>query len=190
MLYFGAVALLLATLVAVYWLRIYRHPLLRRLSHHPEQLPELEPESLAEARRLLRRTRRLDTTLAQTGVSTRTLDQAVALATSPDSDSKPVAFCETLARRLQGRCELIEHQDLALFTLTLPDGFLLNLQRCLLVSPNPNQTPVELAPQLRRQPGLSITVEELWRQPCDRRAGTRRLPRDGHQADGGVEHWI
>ncbi len=157
-----------------YWLRIYRHPLLLRLSARPEQLPDLELESLGEARRLLRLTRRLDTTLARAGIGAGTLDRAATLAAAPD----PTTFCETLARRLQGRCEPLPHNDLALFTLTLPDGFLLNLQRCLLVSPDPRQAPAELATQLTGLQVASAPVGLLIGRTPEQRAALRRLPRD------------
>ncbi len=92
---------MLTNLVAIYWLRIYRHPLLLRLSHHPEQLPDLEPESLAEARHLLRRTRRLDTTLARTGIGGRTLDLAFFLGEQNGRFAFRVPLFRDMIRRLE-----------------------------------------------------------------------------------------
>ena len=174
MLYLGALALLLAAVALAYWVRIVRHPLLLRLSAQPESLPDLELESLGEARRLLRRTRRLEATLASAGISSGTLDQATALAASPD----PKAFCETLARLLQGSCEPHSHNHLALFTLALPEGFLLNLQRCLLAVPDPRQAPKELAAQLSGLQVAGAPVGLLIGREPEQRAALKNLPRD------------
>ncbi len=173
-LYLGALALLLATVLLVYWLRVYRHPLLLRLSQHPEQLPDLELESLNEAQRLLRRTRRLDSTLAQAGISAATLERAARLAAAAD----PSLFCATLAQRLQGRCETLAHTDLKLQTLTLPAGFLLNLQHCLLVAPTPDQAPAELAAQLSGLQVAGAPVCLLIGQDTAQRTALKHLPRD------------
>ena len=177
-LYLGALALLLASALLVYWQRVYRHPLLLRLSQHPEQLPDLELESLHEAQRLLRRTRRLDSTLAQAGISAATLARATRLAAAAD----PSLLCETLAQRLQGRCQTLAHTDLKLHTLTLPAGFLLNLQHCLLVSPKPDQVPdkapAELAAQLGGLQVAGAPVGLLIGQGAAQRTALKHLPRD------------
>jgi hypothetical protein len=70
--------LLLLTLVALFYLRRYRHPLVQQLSGDPALLLHLLPEQLQEAHTRLEQTRRLDTVLSQTEVTRNTLDESIA----------------------------------------------------------------------------------------------------------------
>jgi hypothetical protein len=70
--------LLLLTLVTLFYLRRYRHPLVLQLSSDPALLLHLLPEQLQEAHTRLEQTRGLDTVLSQTEVTRNTLNESIA----------------------------------------------------------------------------------------------------------------
>ena len=116
--------LLLLTLVALFYLRRYRHPLVLQLSGNPALLLHLLPEQLQEAHTRLEQTRRLNTVLAQTEVTRNTLDESIAFF----GHTTPEAKAQWLARRIGGvistppRAEG-QSERVQLWELRLPDAF-------------------------------------------------------------------
>lgn len=75
--HFSQFVRLLFTLVALFYLRRYRHPLVLQLSGDPALLLHLLPEQLPEASRRLRQTQRLETVLSKTEVTRKSLDESI-----------------------------------------------------------------------------------------------------------------
>ena len=90
--------LLPLTLIALFYLRRYRHPLVLQLSGDPALLLHLLPEQLQEALTRLVQTRRLDTVLSRAEVTRRTLDESIEFF----GHTTPEAKAQWLARRIGG----------------------------------------------------------------------------------------
>ncbi|VFM98038.1 MAG: hypothetical protein BECKG1743D_GA0114223_104522 [Candidatus Kentron sp. G] len=137
-------ALFLLTLSALYYLRLYRHPLVRRLSTEPAGLLRLPPGELPRADKLLRRVRRLESILSQAGVRGPTLAAAL---------EHPAQSAEARCRALAGRLGA-ESQPVAvgLWQVKLGDNFPLNLTECLLCLPEFNEPAPAVLAQLEASP--------------------------------------
>jgi len=138
--------LILLTLVIGY-LQIYRHPLVTRLSARPEDLHDLIPTELAKAKRLLQRTRRLNSVLANAEVQPAWLTGAMQL-----SEDDPQTRCQALARRLGIACQQNSNADPHLWTLPLGADFPLNLEQCTLYLPLGDLASADIITRLRNRP--------------------------------------
>ncbi|MCZ6875782.1 MAG: hypothetical protein O7G88_20005, partial [bacterium] len=149
------------TLVALVYLRRYRHPLVVQLSGEPALLLQLPPEQLQEAQTRLKQTRRLDTVLSKTEVTQRTLDAGIAFFGRATPEEK----AQRLARRIGGEVSPLPREDrgegLVLYELRLPDDFPLNLDRCLLGFPATDSAPQDFLADLRGIPQTRLRVSLL-----------------------------
>ncbi|MCP4693991.1 MAG: hypothetical protein GY859_38510, partial [Desulfobacterales bacterium] len=117
--------------VATYYLRVYLHPLVTRLSEKPGELLTLPVEQLAPAARLLKRTRRLDTVLAECDVKGPLLENAAMFFDGMDMDERAALLIERVG-------EMTASSDLdgvRLFTIRLAPEFMLSLDDCTVVMP-------------------------------------------------------
>ena len=151
--------LLPLTLVSLFYLRRYRHPLVLQLSGDPALLLHLLPEQLQEALTRLVQTRRLDTVLSRAEVTRRTLDESIAFF----GHTTPEAKAQWLARRIGGHVSLLpraEGQDerVQLWEWHLPEAFPLNLDRCLLGFPAADSHPQDFLDNLRTIPQTRMRV--------------------------------
>ena len=151
--------LLLLTLVALFYLRRYRHPLVLQLSGDPALLLHLLPEQLQEAHTRLEQTRRLDTVLSKTEVTRKTLDESIAFFGHTTSEAK----AQWLARRIGGVMSLLPQAEgqgdrLQLWEWRLPEAFPLNLDRCLLGFPAADSNPQDFLDHLRTIPQARMRV--------------------------------
>ncbi|RKZ72609.1 MAG: hypothetical protein DRR19_31920, partial [Candidatus Parabeggiatoa sp. nov. 1] len=127
--------LLLGIGIAIYYLRLYRHPIVQALSADTSRLLTTPLEQLAQTKRLLQRTHRLDTVLVNNEVPVEWLDNAIHFATM--SNAQRTAL---LAQRLIATEKATENADI--FMLKLGEAFPLNLSRCLLYFP-PTDLPTQ-----------------------------------------------
>ncbi|WP_459872712.1 hypothetical protein [Endothiovibrio diazotrophicus] len=148
-LYAALAALLTAALIALYYLRLYRHPLVVRVSSSPEALLALPLTQLPEAHTLLRRTRRWETVLESVRVSPSRINEAERF-----SHDDPQQRLERLTHRLVLTPEPTPAPEKGLFTLPLDERFPINLTRCLLFLPAAELDAGEALSILRAQPGL------------------------------------
>jgi hypothetical protein len=154
--------LLLLPLVALFYLRRYRHPLVLQLSRNPALLLHLLPEQLQEAHTRLEQTRRLDTVLSQTEVTHNTLGKSIAFF----GDTTPEAKAQWLARRIGGVVSPLpraegQNERGRLWELRLPEAFPLNLDRCLLGFPAADSNPQDFLDDLRTIPQARLRVSLL-----------------------------
>ncbi len=131
-LFAGLAALFLATLSVLYYLLLYRHPLVRQLSAEPAGLLRLVPSRLPQARRLLRRTRRLVDVLGKVGAQPPDLAAALAYPGLPAEER-----CRVLAVRLGVASEAVAA---GLWRLRFGEGFPVNLTECLVHFPERGQS--------------------------------------------------
>ncbi len=146
-LYTSLAVLLVGSTTGVYYLRLYRHPLVTRVSAQPEALLQLVPEELPKAQQLLTRTRRLPSILNSLGVQSQWLEGAMAF-----SQDDAEARAKALARRLAVECQGAADNDPFLWTLPLGAGFPLNLEQCLLYLAPGELAPTDIVVRLRSKP--------------------------------------
>lgn len=123
--------LLLILWPALYYLRLYRHPIVVNLSANPAHLLVMPLEQLAQTKRVLQQTHRLDTILADNEVDITWLDDAIDFLSVTSNQKR----CELLAERLNAVvCERpkANQVDENVFALYLGETFPLNFDRCLL----------------------------------------------------------
>jgi len=114
--------------IAIYYLRLYRHPIVQALSADTSQLLTTRLEQLAQAKRLLQRTHRLDTVLVNNEVPIEWLDNAIHFATMSNAERAAL-----LANRLIATEKATENA--VIFMLKLGETFPLNLSRCMVYFP-------------------------------------------------------
>ena len=140
--------------IAIYYLRLYRHPLVQALSADMSQLLTTPLEQLAETKRLLERTHRLDTILANNQVPVEWLDNAILFTTISNAERAAL-----LAQRLIATEKATENKDI--FILKLGETFPLNLTRCRVYFP-PSQLSVqqvrEQLPEEELNPQVSLII--------------------------------
>src|SRR5262249_4014359 len=129
--YAGLAVLFVGSGTGVYYLRLYRHPLVMQLSASQQALRHLPLEQLTQAQRLLRRTGRLAAVLAAETIQRPWLTQAISFARTPDAHTR----CALLATRLQAVCEPVPTDHLTLFKLRMGEDFMLNIDYLLLALP-------------------------------------------------------
>ena len=132
-------------LIALFYLRRYRHPLVVQLSANATALLRLPTEQLGDARIRLTKTNRLKATLAEAEVTAQTLSSAVAFV----EKKTPEERAQWLADRLGASVEAVQP---SLWELHLLDTFPLNLDRCLLSFPSAEAAPMDVYTQFRAIP--------------------------------------
>lgn len=140
---------LLLTLLALFYLRRYRHPLVVQLSETPAQLLQLPPEQLAEAKTRLTQTRRLAKILSEAEVTSKTLAQGISFMEKKGTEEK----AQSLANRLGTTAR---QSGPTLWDLPLPAHFPLNLDRCFLYFPELKIEPNDLFNDLKAIPETRI----------------------------------
>ena len=133
-LYWILAPLLLMVLIALFFLRRYRHPLVVQLSSQPALLLKLPPEQLQDARLRLEQTRRFEQILSDAEVTRQTFSQAIAFI----KEKAPQEKAQCLAKRLGTATKNLKP---ALWELRLPDNFPLNVDCCLLYFPAADSEP-------------------------------------------------
>lgn len=130
--YLGIILILLAFFILislVFYVRIYKHPLVLQLSNYPENLLKLPLQQLPEAKKLLNITWRLNTVLARCNISSTTFNQAVLFL-----QATPEQQASILNHRLMSKIEQLSPQIFLIrFTMLR-----LNLENCLLYFPENN----------------------------------------------------
>lgn len=145
--------LALACGTGAYYLYLYRHPLVSRLSAQPTALLALTPAELPQARRLLARSHRLRSVLASTGVQPAWLSNAMTLTTDD-----PATRCQALASRFGSPGRGPDADDPWLWRLPLGATFPLNLEQCLLYLPPADLAPDDLIARLHQR---ADTLEQV-----------------------------
>ena len=139
------IALGVGVLLAAFYLRVYRNPLLVHLSVSPVELVATTLDRLPAARRYLRLTRRLDDVLAVAGVTSASLEQAITF-----DYQAALERARYFARRLRAQCEEKRSSGaIPRFVLRLSDEFILNLPSFELWLPNEAVSVSELRDALR-----------------------------------------
>jgi len=136
-------------LALLYYLRLYRHPIVQALSADSSQLLEIPLEQLSGTQYLLQRTHRLDTVLANNGASLKWLENAINFATLSNAER-----CAWLATRLMAEKMGTDHADI--FELLLNETFPLRLESCLVYFPVADST--EVMSLLKKEMSLQVTV--------------------------------
>jgi hypothetical protein len=132
-LYVIGVMIFLGILAGLYYLRYFHHPLVLGLSEIPGRLLGLLPGQLTQAGRLFFPAPRLETLLSSAGVSRERYNRALAFYHDPGNT--PAQQCQYLARRLEALMEPVYEKEIFIYQLQMAPGFILNMDRCLLVIP-------------------------------------------------------
>ncbi|MEE9355374.1 MAG: WD40 repeat domain-containing protein, partial [Methylococcaceae bacterium] len=148
-----AIVLPLITFAIVY-LRRYRHPLLVELSDNPDSLLLIQPEQLSEARSRLQKTKRLETILSKSNVTSRTLDNGIDFFATDSNEQK----IQHLESRLGTQATKIKE---CLWKLQLPQNFPLNLQYCLVYFPQKKIAADDVFTDLKAIPEISRSTTLL-----------------------------
>jgi sugar lactone lactonase YvrE len=144
--------ILLGTGIVVYYLRLYRHPIVQALSADTSRLlTTTQLEQLAQTKRLLQRTHLLDTVLVNNEVPVEWLDNAIHFTTM--SNAQRAAL---LAQRLIATAKATENADI--FMLKLGEAFPLNLSRCQIFFPPANWPVEDVVMQLQQDEMLFQNV--------------------------------
>ena len=176
--YAAAIALLPATGGLYYYQRVYRHPMVIRLTANAAELLDVNLDALGEARAALDRARRLGSVLNAAGIGRESVDRAVGFTHGMSAEER----ANLLAARLRAVCqpETVADAGLNAFRLNLPDDFMLNVPELLLLLPsNDLQTAtlheaVETIPGVGHRLALVITLDEPLMQACRVGAATHR----------------
>ena len=176
--YAAAIALLPATGGLYYYQRVYRHPMVVRLTTNAAELLDVNLGALGEARAALDRARRLIPVLDAAGVGRESMDRAVGFAHGMSAQER----ANLLAARLRADCqpEAVADARLDAFTLKLPGDFMLNVPELLLLLPSSDLQPAALHEAVSTIPGvgnrlaLVIAPQEPLMQACRTEAATHR----------------
>lgn len=175
--------LLVLILIAVFYLRRYRHPLVVELSDNPESLRHYVPEQLVEAYGRLVKTQMLGPVLRKNEVSEATMLNSVHFFTSQTSHEK----IHYLENRLGTKAKNIQ---LNLWELPIPKNFPLNLNRCLVYFPSADTPAIDvfndlkLIPEATRNTTLLIGPDSEYQRQLFRKSND---PSNKYVAPSGVE---
>ena len=161
--YAAVLATAFALTGAVHYQRIYRHPLVVRLTAEPAAIFDLELAKTALARTALARAGRLEPVLAAAGVSLTSLDLALAFETS----STPVERCNAIAERLGVPSEGPIADDATHWLLKLGEDFPLNRSQLDLWLPPTGGGATEILNRLASRQEVSLV---LGTTPAQRKA--------------------
>ncbi len=121
--------------MVLYYLSLYYHPIVQRLSADSRQLFALPLEQLPKAKQLLQKTRLLDMVLSNNDSHHKWLDEAIGFLNQPNQ-----LRCQLLAKRLNASIQSHAHDEL--FVLQLSTTFPLKLDRLAIYFP-PAHSPVQ-----------------------------------------------
>jgi sugar lactone lactonase YvrE len=138
--------------LALYYLRLYRHPIVQALYADPSQLLTTPLEQLPKAKDLLQRTHRLDTVLTNNEVPSERLDNAINFVTMSNAER-----CALLKRLFNLRS--VEPLTDEIFQLDLSEEFPLKLRKCQVYFP-PTDLPTQdvFMPLEKDDMSLQVTV--------------------------------
>ena len=145
---------------SIVYLRRYRHPLLVELSDNPDSLLLIQPEQLSEARSRLQKTKRLETVLSKSNVTSRTLKNGIAFFATDSIEQK----IQHLEKRLGTQATKIQE---CLWELQLPQNFPLNLQHCLVYFPQKKTAADDVFTDLKAIPEISRSTTLLIGKDSD-----------------------
>jgi WD40 repeat protein len=144
--------LLVALGIVLYYLYLYRHPLVQTLSADSQQLLTLPLEQLPKAKQLLQQTRRLGTVLSRIGSELKWLDEAIDFFVSMPNQAR----CKLLANRLSATPQLTDNKEL--FDLQLSEAFPLNFPGCIVYFPSADLPAAEIIMRLQRD---DINIQKI-----------------------------
>jgi WD40 repeat protein len=121
--------------IILYYLSLYYHPIVQRLSADSRQLFALPLEQLPKAKQLLQKTRLLDMVLSNNDSHHKWLDEAIGFLNQPNQ-----LRCQLLANRLNASIQSHAHDEL--FILQLSTTFPLKLDKLAIYFP-PAHSPVQ-----------------------------------------------
>ena len=137
--------------IAIYYVYLYRNPVVQTLSITPSQLLSTPLEQLPKSKRLLKRTHRLDTILANNDVPLLWLDKAIKFSTMSNGER-----CALLAKKLSARLQTGD--DTGVFLLQLGKTFPLNLTNCLVYFPPVDLPAAEIIQLNQEKMSSQVTV--------------------------------
>ncbi|HEC85618.1 MAG TPA: hypothetical protein ENI48_10325 [Thioploca sp.] len=165
--------------IVLYYLRLYRHPLVQTLSTDSQQLLTLPLEQLPKAKQLLQRTRRLGTVLSSIGSHLKWLDEAIDFFVSMPNKAR----YELLVNRLSATPQMTDNKEL--FDLQLSQAFPLNFPSCVVYFPNADLPAAEVIMRLPQNDINSKTTMVISLEPTPT-SGFTPLRRISHQFMGGT----
>ncbi len=150
--------LFVLTLVAVFYLRRYRHPLVVSLSKEPALLMQLPPEQLPEVYTRLTQTGRLETVLSRNEVTQKTFRASLAFFSKKNEEER----AHQLVNRIGGTVAPSQSTEdpkpnITLWEIRLPDHFPLNVKNCLLCFPPLDSEPQDFMEELRK-----VAKTQMW----------------------------
>jgi WD40 repeat protein len=143
-----------AILTGVYYLYLYRHPIVTRISAAPESLLLTPLEELPQTQTLLKRTRRLNSILSEVKVPKDRLRQAIGFYKSSD----PQFRCRTLTEFMEVVCEPLPHRAVKLFRLKMNPDFMLNMDQCIMAFPEPEMSAAQVLAQMKQNNDIRHTT--------------------------------
>jgi WD40 repeat protein len=161
--------LLIMTSFALYYLFLYRAPIVQMLSADSSQLLTLPLEQLPKAKQLLQKARRLDTVLSDNDSNTKWLDEAIDFINQPNQ-----TCCELLATRLSATTRHHnKDNNHDVFVLQLNAEFPLNLVQCFICFPVTHIPVQEIIWQLKKDDmnfQITVVISLESRQQTDLRS--------------------
>ena len=153
--YAAALLALAAVGAGVAYQRVYRHPMVLRLTSRPQALRELDAAELPEAKKVLSRARRLQSVLAAAGIPIPWFDAAARFDQLPDAQAR----AEALAKRLGCRIDrAVDEAGTRRWTLQLGEDFSLNLSRLRMELPEVQQVAQDVIQGLGRLAEVTLLV--------------------------------
>ncbi len=119
--------------IYLYYIRLYRHPVLIKLSTNPSMLFTVPIEKLQETKRLLNRTYQLQLILTENNIPQHWLEKAIDFV-----DMSPLERCRLLCHRLSAQFESTESNEV--FKIRLGSNFPLNLINFIVYFPDNQMT--------------------------------------------------
>jgi len=152
---YGLLSLLgCAIFTGIYFLYLYRHPIVTRISASPESFLQTPMEDLLRTQTFLKRTRRLDSVLSAVSVPKDRLKQALAFY----QNSNPEFRCRKLTEHMEVICEPVPNAALPLFRLKMNPDFMLNMDQCIMAFPPPEMPASQVFAHLKQNEDIRHTT--------------------------------
>ena len=148
-LYLALFILLLFILFSIYYLRLYRNPLVVRLSEQPDELFSLMPSQLFEAEKLLRKTQRWSGLLKTLRLDDKRVEQLKSF-----TELSPADRCDQLVKQLTLEIKNTGPADKGFCTVQLEQDFPLNMMSLLLYTPEKTLSDTQVYNFLKQQKGI------------------------------------
>jgi len=139
--------LLIAILISLYYLSLYLHPLVLRISADNAQLLTLPLEQLPKAKQLLQKTRRLDSVLSTNDSHLKWLEEAINFSNTLSNQAR----CKLLGNRLSAKTQPFKDNS-DVFSWQLNQAiFPLKLDRCSVYFPTADLPAAEIIMRLQQE---------------------------------------